>query len=114
MFRLSDWRWRVATLLAAAVLAFGCGVAWSWANHLELLPSSIPLACEGVDPFRCHDSASRALAALDWGSTNRKGHLPRAVADIHVERMDPLAFCREHPCPQATFDHWESVSHWGG
>jgi hypothetical protein len=113
MPRLNRRRRSVAVvLLAVVVLAFGCAAAWSWANHLELLPSSIPLACEGVDPFRCHDGASRALAAVGWGSTAGKGHLPREVAGIHVEGMDPLAFCRDHPCPLAAVSHWEGVSHW--
>jgi hypothetical protein len=107
-------RRRIPLLFAAAVVtvAIGSAAAWSWANHLDLLPSSIPLACEGVDLFRCHDGASRALAAVGSGSTTRKGSLPREVAGIRVEGMDRLAFCLDHPCPLAAVSHWEGVSHW--
>ena len=115
MSALGRFARRLRLPLAAAALvavAIGSAAAWSWANHLEVLPSSLPLTCEGVDPFRCHDGASRALAAVGWGSTTRKGSLPRELAGIHVEGMDPTAFCRDHPCPLAAVSHWEGVSHW--
>ena len=100
-----------AVALASAVLALGCAATWSWANHLEVLPSSLPLACEGVDPFRCHDDASRALAVLFAEAPHVRSSLPMEMREVTVARTDPLDYCRHRHCPYPVIERLELISH---
>jgi hypothetical protein len=97
--------------LVSAVLALGCAATWSWANHLEVLPSSLPLACEGVDPFRCHDDASRALAALFAEAPHVRSSLPMEIRGATVAHTDPLDYCRHRHCPYVIVERLERISH---
>ncbi len=105
-------RRRLLALAAAAVVVVAIGAAtWSWANHLEVLPSSLPLACEGVDPFRCHDDASRALAVLFAEAPHVRSSLPMEMREVTVARTDPLDYCRHRHCPYPIIERLELISH---
>jgi hypothetical protein len=99
-------RW-VLVIVAALLVALAVP-AVVWLSHTGPLPSTAALHCTDVDPFRCHDSANKAAAAVQPGANN--GIAPLAAigkSGFEIVELDvrqgslPRTACDVGPCPPA-------------
>jgi hypothetical protein len=99
-------RW--VLVMVAALLVVLAVPAIVWLSHTGPLPSTAALHCTDVDPFRCHDSANKAVAAVQPGANN--GIAPLAavgksgfeIVELAVRQGSlPRTACDVGPCPPA-------------
>jgi hypothetical protein len=95
---------RVVFVAALAALALPATI---WLGHTGPLPSSAALRCTDVDPFRCHDSAAKSVAALRSAAGKGFGPLITQLAksgfttgeiDVRAD-FSYLHFCDTKSCP---------------
>lgn len=103
----------VATLLVALAVP-----AVVWLSHTGPLPSTAALHCTDVDPFRCHDSATKAAAAVRPGANNGLAPLMAVgrsgfeIVEIGVRQGSlPRTACDVGPCPPAIAHLLEQISY---
>jgi hypothetical protein len=95
-------------ITAIATVGFG----YLWANHLDA-GSSTALHCIDVDPFRCHDSADKGVAALrDALPSVRHRGLDRVI-EVAVQSDEGfLHRCDGYQeCPPAVIEYFAHVSY---
>jgi hypothetical protein len=93
-----------------AIAAAASGYLWS--NHLDAW-SSTALHCMDVDPFRCHDSADKAVTELrDILPSVRHRGLDRVI-EVAVQNDEAaLLGCDGHPgCPPSASEYLARVSY---
>jgi hypothetical protein len=101
----------VAALLVALAIP-----AVVWLSHTGPLPSSAALRCTNVDPFRCHDSAAKAAAAVRPGANNGLASLTTGKSGFEIVGIDvrqgslPRTACDMGPCPPAVAHLLEQIA----
>lgn len=108
-------RW---VLVIVATLSVALAVpAVVWLSHTGPLPSTAALHCTDIDPFRCHDSAATAAAALRPGADNALAALTTGNSGFEIVQIDvrqgsvPRSACDMHPCPPTIRYLLEQIAH---
>jgi hypothetical protein len=99
-------------VLAVAMLPALAVLAYAWLTHVDPYPSSAALRCNDVDPFRCHDSAERGIAALrDALPSVRHRGLDRVI-EVAVQSDEAfLHRCDGYQeCPPMVIEYFARVS----
>jgi hypothetical protein len=109
-------RW-VLVIVAALLVALAVP-AVVWLSHTGPLPSTAALHCADVDPFRCHDSATKAAAAVRPGASiglaplTAVGKSGFEIVEIGVRQGSlPRTACDIGPCPPAIAHLLEQISY---
>jgi hypothetical protein len=106
-------RW-VLVIVAALLVALAIP-AVVWLSHTGPLPSSAALRCTNVDPFRCHDSAAKAAAAVRPGANNGLASLTTGkseIVGIDVRQGSlPRSACDMGHCPPAVAHLLEQIAY---
>jgi hypothetical protein len=109
-------RW-VLVIVAALLVALAVP-AVVWLSHTGPLPSTAALHCTNVDPFRCHDSANKAAAAVQPGANN--GIAPFAAlgkSGFEIVELDVrpdlsyLHFCDSKFCPPTVVNALSEIAY---
>jgi hypothetical protein len=108
-------RW-VLVIIAALLVALAIP-AVVWLSHTGPLPSSAALHCTNVDPFRCHDSAARAAAAVQPGANNGLAPLTTGKSNVEIVGIDVRqgslrrSACDSGHCPPAVAHLLEQIAY---
>jgi hypothetical protein len=103
-------------MVAALLLALAIP-AVVWLSHTGPLPSTAAVRCTNVDPFRCHDSAAKAAAAVRPGANNGLAPLTTGKSGFEIVGIDvrqgslPRTACDMGPCPPAVAHLLEQIAY---
>jgi hypothetical protein len=106
------WPGPWVVVLAVAMLPALAVLAYVWLTHVDPYPSSAALRCNDIDPFRCHDSADRGIAALQDALPSVRHRGLDRVIEVAVQSDEAfLHRCDGYQeCPPMVIEYFARVS----